>query len=820
MKRSRRFERARPEGLLSLFYSALRPASVCVLAVFLSFEVAPVYAQQRIQGTVIDAATGETLPGATVQIEGTFTGTVANAVGRFSLGVPAFPVSIVTRFIGYESDRRQLQNAASGLIDIHLIPVAIQLPEITVSGEDPAIGIMRRVIEEKARWRDSFDTYKVDAYNRFRLENDSGIVSIWESGTVAFWDRERGTREISVWQRQTDNMDIDELLPAALFVQNLYDDDINVAGHRFMGVTHPDALSYYDFHLSGSRARDNQLVYDIEVQPKSKLGSGFVGTIAVLDSAYAMLEVDLAPGEAFFFPPPIKELSLAYHQQFSRFGSEVWLPVDFRLSIRMDISFMGLITLPTIRIEQISRLSDFELNVPLPDSLYALDEFIVADSTALAAMDIAELEIVPVPLTPREEVAYETIDSTMTLAQAYRPTGPLARFAEVSMGSSDGDDSGSSGGTGFGSSLSLDLEPLIWYNRVEGLHAGLEASKRLGGDFRLTGQLGYETARKGWTYGVSARVGRRTWFEGGFVDHVPQRYTSDLLNRFWNSANVLAAQPDYFDYLHERKWFFGGGGRIRGVRGLSWSLTYADLEQSAVTAHVRGGLFGGRLDYLENAEVGGNYQTITARIEYEGADSIPLGIGPEYTARIEYERDFEPGNISDSRFARLAGMLAWRFPTFYTRRLIPNSLDIRISGQTATKYLPRQWYGIVDASTVFGGLNTLHDRPYEGRGFVSILWEHSFRSVPFERLGWKAAARKGLNFIIHGAHARVWSPAAGGGGGWNNLEWRKTDPRSPDGFHHEIGYSISGLFDLFRVDFTHRLDKPGFAIGVSAARIF
>ncbi len=164
-------------------------------------------------------------------------------------------------------------------------------------------------------------------------------------------------------------------------------------------------------------------------------------------------------------------------------------------------------------------------------------------------------------------------------------------------------------------------------------------------------------------------------------------------------------------------------------------------------------------------------------------------------------------------------MLAWRFPTFYTRRLIPNSLDIRISGQTATKHLPRQWYGIVDASTVFGGLHTLHDRPYEGRGFVSIIWEHSFRSVPFERLGWKAAARKGLNFIIHGAHARVWSPAVDGGG-WDDLVWSRGDPRSPDGFHHEIGYSISGLFDLFRVDFTHRLDKPGFAIGISAARIF
>ena len=58
----------------------------------------------------------------------------------------------------------------------------------------------------------------MEAYNRFRMENDTGIVSIWESGTKAYWDRERGVREVSVWQQQTRNMDFDGMLPAALFV--------------------------------------------------------------------------------------------------------------------------------------------------------------------------------------------------------------------------------------------------------------------------------------------------------------------------------------------------------------------------------------------------------------------------------------------------------------------------------------------------------------------------------------------------------------------------------------------------------------------------
>ena len=42
----------------------------------------------------------------------------------------------------------------------------------------------------------------------------------------------------------------------------------------------------------------------------------------------------------------------------------------------------------------------------------------------------------------------------------------------------------------------------------------------------------------------------------------------------------------------------------------------------------------------------------------------------------------------------------------------------------------------------------------------------------------------------------------------------------PDRVHHELGLSLSGLFGLFRLDVAARLDAPGFAVGVSAARIF
>ena len=61
-----------------------------------------------------------------------------------------------------------------------------------VTGEDPARNIMRKVIERKQQWRDSLRTYRAEAYNRFTLANDTGIVSINEVLTDVYWDREKG----------------------------------------------------------------------------------------------------------------------------------------------------------------------------------------------------------------------------------------------------------------------------------------------------------------------------------------------------------------------------------------------------------------------------------------------------------------------------------------------------------------------------------------------------------------------------------------------------------------------------------------------------
>ncbi|TDI75174.1 MAG: carboxypeptidase-like regulatory domain-containing protein, partial [Bacteroidetes bacterium] len=764
-----------------------------------------------VTGTVVDAQTGELLPGATVQIEGTYVGTISNEVGLYSIVIPEFPVRLKVRYIGYQSSTKEFSGPPDGRVIFSLEPSRLELPELIVTGENPAYNIMRRVIEEKKRWSASFDTYRVNAYNRFRMENDTGIVSIWESSTIAFWDKERGIREISLAQKQTANTEIDELLPAALFMKNFYDDDIEVAGHVLMGVTHKNALDYYHFELTGTRAIDDQLVYDISVRPKSKLGSGFVGSIAVLDEVYALLAIELEPGEAFLFPLPIKNLTIHYRQQFSRFGSDVWLPVDLRSSIALDISFQGLLSFPTIHIEQFTRLSNFELNVELPDSLYESDDIITADSTFIASVSVAALEDLAIPLTPEETLAYITIDSTMTLEKAFKPRGILARFVDTENDSDrEGRRNGrrSRGSDGNGSPSFLDLyevgvSPDIWFNQVEGWHLGGAGTLDIDRKVLLTGRVGYETARKDWTFGGQMRIGNRRWIEVGYLDHVPRRYLSEVTGRLLNSIDVLLLQPDYFDYVHEKKFYFTFSSRVKGLRGLRFSATLATADYSDVERNISDTFFGTPSHVIENAQIDtGTLQSVSVKFEFKDPDSIPFGIGGQYTAELNVEQSLGGSIVDDGHFTRVDASVVWRVPTFYSRRLLPNSLELKLTGGTVSGRLPRQRFGVVDGSTLltpFGGLRTRKDRPYEGESFAAVLVEHSFRTILFERLGLRTLVRYGWNVIVTGAVAKTRIEDG-------RLAPDESEPGTPPGqVHSEVGLSLSGIFGLARLDYSYRL---------------
>ncbi|MEM8560125.1 MAG: hypothetical protein AAGG50_20090, partial [Bacteroidota bacterium] len=739
---------------------------------------------------------------------------------------------------GYVTARETVEPGGQPLtLDIVLQLDVQTLGEVVVSGEDPALALMRRVVAHKARWQEGLRSWEAAAFSRQVIESDTAIVAITESATQAFWDRERGLREVVQAYRTTENlagMFDAEVFTAADDLVNLYDDEINFGGYDLLGPSAPEALSFYRFTIIGERVLDGRRVYEVAFAPKSRLQPGFEGLLAVLDldprpadvgGAAALLTVEASVNDAVRFPL-VRAFDLTLGQQYvaateGGFGEAsdrdaVFLPADFRLVGKGRIGMTGL-SFPDFGFRLTTRLSDYRLNVPVPDSLYAENATRV-DSVAVASGAALEDEGQTVPLTEREQVAYAEIDSTDTIESAFEPQGFLARFVQMEMG---GDGARSSDGRA--RAITTNLEPQLWANRVEQAHLGLDATISTKWGPYVGGGAAYRTGlgNVGWSVrggGVwqLGRSGLRV--EGGYTDEVATRYRSLAWDRLANSVAVAFDGRDYYDYYDRQHAFarvsanLPGGvlGRVRprvrftaerhrSLIDTDDAALFGDGDRRANPAIAEGDLRAveARLGvgYLESGFFAGGTGQTGAEVRVEVADADALG-----------------GDFSFVRTEAVAGVTV---PTFLRRRLFPNALHLRVAaGTTSGDRLPQRTFA-VDGSLLggapFGTLRAQTGRPIEATRYVAGFWEHDFRSVPFELLGWEWAAINNLGLLIHGAHAAGEVDAFTGIEGSVATDWQ----------HHEIGIGLSGGLALpLRLDVTFRLDEPGTAVTLGFARVF
>jgi len=98
------------------------------LLVFVSFS----YGQATITGTVTASDTKETLPGATVVIKGTTSGSVSDIDGKYSIKVTSSKAVLVFSFVGYTT--KEIEVGSQSVIDVILEPSKTTLDEVVVIG--------------------------------------------------------------------------------------------------------------------------------------------------------------------------------------------------------------------------------------------------------------------------------------------------------------------------------------------------------------------------------------------------------------------------------------------------------------------------------------------------------------------------------------------------------------------------------------------------------------------------------------------------------------------------------------------------------------
>ena len=746
-----------------------------------------------LTGTVRDSATGETLAAANIRVIGTSRGTITNTAGEYSMSLATGEYRILFTMLGYAPDTVSLRLDRDMRYDERMRASDIVLPEIVVTAEDPAIGIIRRAIANKQRWIDRLQTYEMQAFTRQTIYRDTSVAAINESYTRGYWQKGDSLREIVTQRRQTANVQPAFNFASVGRILNFAEDRISFVGYTFVGPTALDALEYYDYRLLRTRSAAGNDLYEIRMIPRTLTVPLFEGTVNIAGGSYALVGVDVQPNAAFQIPFT-KEVTLRYRQEFGLYESSYWMPADIRIKAAFTVSVLGF-SIPRIMLTQTSVISDYSINTSIPDSIFKKPRLVV-DSSASRIDSSFWAANTMLPLDSLEQKAYRTLDSTQSLDVLFRPGGAAMTL-----------------GTGTGAAGTVLSYADLSFNRVEGFHAGVRAQfDSVTDNLSLNAGLAYGFSDRHGKYnlGVTAYPGRHRVLGIGAevyraVDHAPDRGYFDA---FTISLASLFNKQEYRDY------FGAEGGKIfllfRPSPHFHSSLTYTLEDESPLDERTSFSLFYPSRSYRPNPPAWAG-RLGALRIDFRvGPEPVPFDFILQNGLDVAVEHSSPVFTRGDFDFTRFEGVLSLSIPTFGQSYLLKPGFRIRAAAGGATGSLPPQRLfsveSALDGFAPFGVMRGARPREFTGTGYAALSVEHNFRNLPLLALGIPFLYRSNFDLIVYGGAARAW--------GGNALS-----APAQKGTYSETGFSVSRIFDLFRADFTWRLSAPRgfyFTLGVSS----
>ncbi len=729
-----------------------------------------------LSGNIQDQETNQAIPAVNIRVQNTTRGTITNSEGFYQLSLPEGRYKIIYSHVGYKSDSIEISLTNNLVKNLVLSPVQIQMPEILVLAEDPAVEIIRRAIANKHLWMEKLKSYKFEAFTRQVIYSDTTIAGISEAYTDGYWRRGDTLREVVKQKRQTLNIPAAGNLAAVRQLANFSEDIVRLFGYSFIGPTAKNALDNYDYKLLRTFTREGYDVYEISIHPKFKIKPLFYGKILIADYSYALVGVDVYPNESFNIPF-VRDLELNYRQQFSLYDEDFWLPTDIRIKGAFKINFAGM-SFPKFTFEQTSVVYDYKINVELPDTIFQKPRVSV-DSSSNVYDSLYWKQNEYLPLTSTEQAAYDSLDSTRTFGVLFRPGGATVVLF--------GDTSGV-----FKILNYIDFR----FNRVEGFFLGgkyendsltqtISLSAKLGYGFSDNLAKGNVSIRKFFWKSRKVGVGLNIYRK---FENVPD---GNFYDPFTISLSSLIGKNDYRDYFLSSGW--SGEVLLNPVKKLNATLLFISEWHRSLNVNTDFSFVSLGNKFRDNPEIqDGKYRSISFYLRY-GDEPIPFNLISQDEFRFNIEHSNPDLLNSDYKFTKIHFGLIYNLKTFLLNHLFPPTLKLGIFGGISSGHLPPQKSFTLDSRlssfAPFGVLKTAGVKEYVGDKFISINLEHNFRSIPFLALGIPFLYKRNTELIIFASAARMWA----------------TQTDITNGWYYEAGLGIGKILDILRFDFSYRI---------------
>ncbi len=385
-------------------------------------------AQAQLTGT-ITSTQGDTLAYASVYVEGTAKGTIANENGAYNIDLSEGIYNIVYQYIGYEKVVHKIKiDTSSQSKDVVLKESAYQMNDIVIAAdaEDPAYSIMRKAIKNRDKNKNLIQSYTANVYvkgtvkmldapesifgqevgNLDGIIDDStrqGILYLSESQSTITFERPDNIKEemySSIVSGSDNGLNANQFSNARFDFYEEYQE----FNRSMIAPLADNSMSYYKFRLEGTTYdTDGNLVNKILVIPKSDYQPAFFGLIYIYENSWSLHSVDLK-----YTGKSVKM------KMFDTIGiKQIFVPVDgfdghplISQTMEFSASILGFKLGGAFNYI----FSDYTLNEKLADGTFTAELFRMTDDAVVK--DSAFWEAVrPIPLTEEEKLDYVRKDS-------------------------------------------------------------------------------------------------------------------------------------------------------------------------------------------------------------------------------------------------------------------------------------------------------------------------------------------------------------------------------------------------------------------------
>jgi hypothetical protein len=311
---------------------------------------------QVLKGTIKNSS-GEPIPYSTVYIRELQQGATANTKGNYELRLKEGKYTVIFQSLGYAPDIRDITIGKIPLnLDIVLQVQYYEIPEvrITASGEDPAYGIMRKVIGLAPYFLNQISHYKAEVYLKGNLVINK-IPKLMQRAINNQTRRESGNPDRSQTIKQGDSYLMesynelefnapDKYVQRVISQQSTFPEQGNsispmdfieasfyqpILADMAISPLSPQAFSHYNFKYLGSSTQGNFTIIKIQVIPKRKSQQLFEGTIFIIEDIWCLHSVDLV-NENIAGTIKIQQLYIPVKE-------DIWMPVSHKFEVKISI---------------------------------------------------------------------------------------------------------------------------------------------------------------------------------------------------------------------------------------------------------------------------------------------------------------------------------------------------------------------------------------------------------------------------------------------------------------------------------------------------